>query len=166
MKIMTSHENLCGKKILLRPPKERCICHGHFSFHEEARARATIFRFAPWWVSYLGIDVEKRQEDPQLAGLQPEDALEGEPPVWALRIFHILKLSDPIARVKPRFKTLKINMGTQKLVVLLRCFEPLCFWTGIFRWTNQPEEFSGSCSWKIRWFVSWNFHVWYSDGHV
>lgn len=31
---------------------ERCICHGHFSFHEE--------------------------EDPQLAGLQPEDALEGE----------------------------------------------------------------------------------------
>lgn len=55
-------------------------------------------------------------------------------------IFHILKLFDPIARVNPRFTTLKTNMEPQQLVVLSRCFSPFPF-GDIFRWTTH--EFAG-----------------------
>lgn len=135
MKIMTSHENLCGKKILLRPPKERCICHGHFSFHEEARARATLFRFAPWCVCRnLGNWCRKTPGGSAARGLAARRCTGRRAIRWA---FHILKLFDPIARVKPRFKTLKTNIGNPKTCCFASMFRTPLLLNWYFQ-VNQP----------------------------
>ena len=126
------HMKICAEKILLRPPKERCICHGHFSFHEEARARASIFRFAPWWVSYLGLMKNARRIRSSRACSQKMHWKESRP----VEPFTSWSCRDPIARVNPRFITLKTNMGTQKLVGFGSMFLPL-----LLNWyfqVNQP----------------------------
>ena len=82
MKYHENHEiimKMCGEKFSA-PSQGKVHLSRSFQLPRGGPGPGHHVPFRSWWVSYLGIG-KKRQEDPQLAGLQPEDALEGESPV-------------------------------------------------------------------------------------